>query len=363
MTNQIHKIKLPYLDLIRAVSCIAIVLFHYSYNFFEYGIPGRGPGFLRFANGDFGGVFVAVFFMISGASIWYNHSRAMNFKELLTFWKKRWLSLFPAFYIAWIIMYVINSRKLGIWNWGGPRKNYLFTLFGMDGYFSHLGQNYYCLGEWFLGAIVWLYLLYPLLAWAFRNFRIPSTLILTFFYVFNLYRNAFSSSPDVNIFIVLIKYYNSHIRISDNMCLWTCIMNFWLGMLFITYREKLINKYTSAAGFALSALLLITELPIPKIIACTIVAFSIMLILAYDERYFCDNRIIKLISKYSYGIFLVHHVLIYAIMENFKTVHFNFISSMLLFIAVFTIITIVGAGLIKFTDMLIKFISKRIIKD
>ena len=357
MTSMTRKTKLSYLDVIRAISCIAIVLFHYSYTFFEYGIPGNGPNFLRFAGGDWGGVFVAVFFMISGASIWYNHDEAMSFKDILTFWKKRWFSLFPAFYIAWIIMYVINSRKLGIWNWGGPRKNYLFTLFGMDGYFSHLGQNYYCLGEWFLGAIIWLYFLYPLLALAFRKFRIGSTLIITFIYVFNLYRNAFSSSPDTNIFIVLIKYYNSHITISDNMCLWTCIMNFWLGMLFITYREKLINRYTSIAALIITVFFANAETAVPKIIVCTLLAFCMMIMLAY-ESYILENntmimKFVKQISKYSYGIFLVHHVILYAVMEKFRYVRFNTLTSLLLFIPIFVLISAIGSILVTITNLVI----------
>ncbi len=364
--SKTHREKLPYLDLIRAISAVAIVLFHYSYVFFEYAIPGKGSNFLRFGSGDWGGVFVAVFFMISGAALWYNHSEPMGFKGILTFWKKRWLSLFPYFYVAWAIMYVINSRKNGIWNWGGPRKNYLYTLFGMDGYFSHLGQNYYCLGEWFLGAIVWIYLFYPLLSFLFRKFRWPSTAVLTFLYVFNLYRTLFSSFPDTNIFIVLIKYYNSHITISDNMCLWTCFMNFWLGMLFITYRNKLIGAVPAGISLIVSLPFLILELPIPKIINCTTVAFCFLLILAFLSKYTAKNKIfskyIAVLSKYSYGIFLVHHVIIYAVMENFKTQTFNMFTAYLFFIPLLLLILAVGALLVRVIDLLMTLLKKPFVK-
>lgn len=357
-----HKEKLPYLDLIRAISAVAIVLFHYSYVFFEYAIPGRGTNFLRFGSGDWGGVFVAVFFMISGAALWYNHNELLNFKDILSFWKKRWFSLFPYFYLAWAIMYIINSRKYGIWNWGGPRRNYLYTFFGMDGYFSHHGQNYYCLGEWFLGAIIWIYLFYPLLCFLFRKCRWPATFVLTFCYVFNLYRILFSSAPDTNIFIVLIKYYNSHITISDNMCLWTCFMNFWLGMIFITYREKLISALTAAISLVVCLPFLIFELPIPKIINCTTVAFCFIIMLAFISKYTAKNRafskVISVFSKYSYGIFLVHHVIIYAVMENFKTQTFNTLTAYLFFLLLILLILGVGMALVKAVDLMISFIKR-----
>ncbi|XME02888.1 acyltransferase family protein [Lachnospiraceae bacterium C1.1] len=359
------KEKIKYLDLIRAISCVIIVFFHYSYTFYEYAIPGKGTDFLRFTNGDWGGIFVAIFFMISGAALWYNHTGPFGIKGIFNFYKKRALSIYPYFYTAWIIMYVINSRKLGIWDWGGPKSNYLFTLFGMDGYFSYLGQNYYCLGEWFLGAIIWLYLLYPLLAFAFRKFRWPSTAILTFLYVFNLYRNNFSSSPDSNIFIVFIKYYNSHTLISDNMCIWTCMMNFWLGMLFVTYRQKIIKLWIAVLSAVSIVFLTIVPVALPKIIVSTIMAFAFCLIFSYISNRFdfpsedsIPNTVIKFLSKYSYGIFLVHHVILYAVMEKFRYMTFNRLTAFLLFIPILALISVVGAALIQSVSALLQICSR-----
>ena len=106
-------------------------------------------------------------------------------KEVLDFFKKRWLSIFPMFYIAWTVMYIINSLRVGSWFWGGPRRNFLLSAIGMDGYFLHLGMNYYNLGEWFLGGIILLYLLYPLLLFLWNKAKIPSTVLITFIFLFN----------------------------------------------------------------------------------------------------------------------------------------------------------------------------------
>ncbi len=371
----------PSFDIIRAVSAVAIVFTHYSYSFYEYGIKYSGPDMLEFTNGDFGGVFVAVFFMLSGAALLYNYPHlsggedpsALNtLKKTLTFYKKRWLSIFPMFYIAWAIMYVINSKRVGGWFWGGPRKNFFLTFLGMDGYFLHLGMNYYCLGEWFLGGIIFMYLFYPFLLFLWNRARIPLTVIITFLFCFNLRRHYFSSAPDTNIFIVLIKYYNSHIVISDNMCIWTCLFDFFMGFILVTYAlpaVKKINKSRTGiiTGTALIILLLLPFLiiPLPIILkpeVCAVMAALIFILLTILTPVLTGNNgirsLFRLISRYSYGVFLVHHVMIYGIMWLVKDFIFYRLSSFVFFIPLFTVILIAGIILSKASDAAVDQISR-----
>ncbi len=359
----------PSFDVIRAVSALAIVLSHYSYTFYEYAIRESGPEFLGFKNGDMGGIFVDIFFMLSGAALLYNHESFNSFKEVLLFYKKRWLSIFPAFYIAWTIMYVINSLRVGSWFWGGPRKLFLLSFIGMDGYFLHLGMNYYNLGEWFLGAIILLYLLYPLLLFLWNKCKIPSTVLIVFIFLFNLRRHYFSSAPDTNIFIVLVKYYNSHIVISDNMCLWTCIMNFWAGFIlvssFLPFAKKLGRK--SSLILSLVLILFIAQfflfpLPFNKQESCTILAVLVYMLLTLLSGSLTIpapvEKTVRIISKYSYGIFLVHHVTLYGVMWLVKGFTFSWISSMIFFIPLFTLILLIGMLLIASSNALVNGISR-----
>ena len=356
-------------DIIRAISAIAIVLSHYSYTFYEYAIHESGPEFLGFKNGDAGGIFVDIFFMLSGAALLYNHRSLGSLKEVLDFFKKRWLSIFPMFYIAWTVMYIINSLRVGSWFWGGPRRNFLLSAIGMDGYFLHLGMNYYNLGEWFLGGIILLYLLYPLLLFLWNKAKIPSTVLITFIFLFNLRRHYFSSAPDSNIFIVFIKYYNSHIVISDNMCLWTCIMNFWTGFilvtLFLPFAKKLDLKGSLMAAVPTVLLILpffLIELPLNKQESCTILAVLFYMLITFLTPavilFSVPAKVLSLISKYSYGIFLVHHVLLYGIMALVRKFTFTWITSMIFFIPLFTFILLVGILLTKAGDALIYGIRK-----
>ena len=364
--------KKPYessFDVIRAISAFAIVLSHYSYTFYEYGIRESGPEFLGFKNGDMGGIFVDIFFMLSGAALLYNHKSFNSFKEVLLFYKKRWLSIFPAFYIAWIIMYVINSLRVGSWFWGGPRKLFLLSFIGMDGYFLHLGMNYYNLGEWFLGAIILLYLLYPLLLFLWNKCKIPSTAIIVFIFLFNLRRHYFSSAPDTNIFIVLIKYYNSHIVISDNMCLWTCIMNFWAGFILVSCFLPFIKKLEKKASLILSLVLVLLiapfflfHLPFNKQETCTILAVLVYMLLTLLSPFMISlvpvKRVLSIISKYSYGIFLVHHVTLYGVMWIVKGFIFSWLTSIIFFIPVFTLILLLGALLTASSNAVVSGISR-----
>ena len=74
-------------DLIRAISCIGIVLFHFSV---EYGRPRF---FSDFGNGiTYGDIYVTVFFFISGALLFYNYREVT---DLRAFYKKS-NSYFPS---------------------------------------------------------------------------------------------------------------------------------------------------------------------------------------------------------------------------------------------------------------------------
>ncbi len=360
----------PSFNIIRAVSAFMIVFIHYSYCFAEYGIKNEGPGFLRFKNSDIGGVFVTMFFMLSGAALLYNHPDFPNGKSVLRFYKKRWLTIFPMFYIAWGIMYVINSLRFGGWFWGGPRKNFLLTFIGMDGYFLHLGMNYYCLGEWFLGAIIILYLLYPLLVFIWNKAKIPGTLLVAIIFLFNLRRHYFSSAPDTNIFIVLIKFYNSHITISDNMCVWTCLADFWCGFLLVTYLLPAIKKLKETKKDLIALLIntvvlslfFLIEMPMTKQEVSLVMAFlyylEFTLLTPYITPVTALNSLMNLISKYSYGIFLVHHVMIYAIMTLLKDHIFTRATSLIMFIPLYAVIIMTGILLTKLTDLIMKPLTR-----
>lgn len=314
-------------EFIRAVCTIGIVLFHFSYIFIEYHIGGSPLQFQKYRNGDWGGLFVAMFFMLSGAVLMLNYGEKLSLGK---FYFKRWLSLFPMFYVAWLVMYLINSRTYGTYFWGGPKWKFLYTLLGVDGYFwSMENTNYYCLGEWFLGAIILLYVLYPLMRFLFLKWRWITTVIITTAYVCNLYLDWF--------------------QISDGKNLLTCILDFWIGMLLVTYRDKLKNKYVAAIAFVCSGFFMFAPIPIKEVMCSTIVGTGWFIVLLFCAGFVMKYRVlskpVNVISKYSYGVFLVHHVILYSFMKRYQYGAMNFQRSVILFILMFLLILVVGGVL------------------
>lgn len=149
------KEKVVAIDFIRAVCALGIIIFHISC----YSSEDAPKVLYQHANGSFGVVFVAVFFTVSGGVLYHNYQEVTDLRQ---FYFKRWKSIFPMFYVTWGYFYLKNVLIFGDLFYHGRPLTMLLTVFGMDGYFSYRGLNYYLVGEWFLGAIVWLYVLYPL---------------------------------------------------------------------------------------------------------------------------------------------------------------------------------------------------------
>ncbi|MBO6111433.1 MAG: acyltransferase family protein, partial [Lachnospiraceae bacterium] len=268
-------------DLIRAISTLAIVLFHYSYAFTQYGVLGSHIDFMMHANGTWGALFVSLFFMLSGASLYYNWGdRLRGFTGkggVLDFYKKRFLSIYPMFYIGWsacYLMYVISFDFL--WNWGGPYKNLLLTLFGVDGYFLYRGLNYYTIGEWCLGAIIMLYVLYPLLQWGANKLPAVFTAVIVLLFALNTGRRL----------IPALAAYNARIIISDNINIITCLLSFWIGILLTKAGRKLINRTSACISLVLGILIMIMPLPVSTLILSPALAVCFYIVLSFVSIFF-----------------------------------------------------------------------------
>lgn len=293
------------MDFIRAVCTIGIVVFHFSCVTASDFKP-----FYRFANGGWGEVFVTMFFMLSGAALYYNYnSRQISLKE---FYYKRWKTIFPAFYLTWFIFFiykVITSKKLF---WSGQPWKLILTMLGMDGYFSHrISGTYYLVGEWFLGAIILLYLLYPFLEKAIKKAPLFTFAVITLAYVVQLYTNIFV--------------------ISSFCDLSSCLVSFVSGMLFIHYTKRFPNlmksKFLTLAALAIGLALGIFEFPFSGNVIIrsfyrymeSISLFIVFLVVG-NKIMLCKPlaSVVSCICAISYPIFLVHHLLIYKIVERYN---------------------------------------------
>ncbi|MBQ9607137.1 MAG: acyltransferase [Lachnospiraceae bacterium] len=350
-------------DLIRAVSTVWIVLFHYSYSFVQYAVGGEHIYVMMHANGTWGALFVSLFFMLSGASLYYNWGgRLSSFKGtggVLEFYKKRWLAIFPMFYIAWFvcyIMYVISFNWL--WGWGGPYYKLLLTFFGVDGYFMYRGMDYYTVGEWFLGAIIMLYVLYPLLQWCMKKIPVIATIVITVLFGLNVARRL----------IPAFAVYNAWIQISDNINIITCLMSFWTGMLLIKADRKLADKVFVIPAVIIGLLIMLLPLPVSTLILTPILAVCFYIVLmsisvSLDKHRRKWNlkiydKTVGFFSKYSFAIFLVHHVTVQKMMSIFTGREFTYPLSILYFLLCLAVISCLAVLLTKITDFVVKSIRQ-----
>ena len=295
------KERIESLDFIRGVSALLIVLYHTLYIFQSNPILNCFPVKAIINNGDWSVTVVSVFFMLSGASLYYNYPEIKK-GGLKTFYFKRWKSVFPAFLLVWACNYVLSVVGQKNFFYAAEPKYLLLSFIGMDGYLHHLHNNYYYAGEWFLGAIIVLYVLYPIVVKLFQKpvLRYITTVVLTIAFFWLMAFNPF----------LMNKAWNPI----------TCLFTFWFGMLWMEYRKFFQRNWWVEALCVIPVLVLLFAPHGIDYTTCMVLAS----LFAYPFMDFIAKYIfmvpvfkwfILLSSGLSYEIFLVHHALMYKYMD------------------------------------------------
>lgn len=314
------KQRLFEFDLIRALACIVIVIYHFSASIqtINTGDWARFDYFTDFVNGNLGEItVVSLFFMISGACLYLSND-AFDAKTLLTFYKKRWLAIFPAFYLVWGFIYLQNVLLLKSFFFLGKKK-LLLSLLGMDGYTAYLGPNYYSVGEWFLGALIILYLLFPLLVLGINKSQILTAL------------------PIIAGFILFLV--TDFVKMSDLRNPFTCLIAFYMGMVFAKNLELFKKKWLLLISLPASLILLFVPLSINHIICMILLAFMLMITFFHLGTLLKEIAPIKsafsFLSSITYEIFLLHHVLVNYVLQYFSLTKLTLGAELLLLAAIF----------------------------
>lgn len=316
--------RLFYLDFVRALAAIAIVITHYN-AIFLYMNPVIENCYVIDANvfniyiGSFG---VSLFLIISGAALMYVYENACDLK---TFYKKRFKSIYPMFWIAYIIAFLYMYVWRGGWSASTvPRSHLLLTLIGFDGYLADMVPTYYLLGEWFLGFIILFYIVFPLLRVLINKHPV------------------FLAVAVAGIYIYLQIHYNFKIYSSKN--LFVRLPELLFGMYFIKYNKKVKLPVCLAALVVLVANSIIKP-GYSQDIQTTYIGIASFLILVYISYYVKSEKIQAIcawISKYSYAIFLVHHIVIYCVMGTFNLYAMTHLQSYLIFFGLCFVIAIMS---------------------
>ncbi|MDD6320126.1 MAG: acyltransferase [Oscillospiraceae bacterium] len=288
------KSRLFYLDLIRAVALCCILIVHFNATvtgYFTY--PSKLFGStLPFGIylGDFGS---SLFFMVSGAALAYTSKDPL---DVPTFYRKRAKAVYPMFWLAWCIVFSVRFVTKPGYYAGAKTSSLLLTAVGLDNFAVAAGwvaQDFACVGEWFLGTILFLYLLFPLL------------------------KAGLKKSPLLTWCAVLAVSLPVHLMGWDARLVAIHLPEFLLGMAYISWSRR--TKCSVLVGLAIF-------LAVPPIasfdskITCAVfsaVTFILFAALGNRVHFAPLQNVCALLSKYSYAVFLIHHVIIQRLAENF----------------------------------------------
>jgi len=289
------KEKLQSIIFIRACCCIGIIIFHYSCS-----SNGKVKILYTTANASFGFMFVTSFFIISGVVLYYNYPKILSFKS---YYYKRWKSILVPYYICFTYFFLKNIFKFHKFFYKDDWAKIFLTLIGLDGYLSYKIKSYYLVGEWFLGALIILYIIYPFLLCLMKNNIIINNIIISFFY-YLMYKR---------------KYFAIHV--TRNII--TCAFSFYFGMEIIRYKKfYLRNKIPSIISVFLLIFLYSIKIKINfYILIHQIQGFSLFLVL-YQIGYYVMktklNIIFFKIANISFSIYLLHRQIIFAVLSCYN---------------------------------------------
>lgn len=141
------------MDFVRAISVFAIIVFHL---FIDSGYSSH-MNWLFTKLGHYG---VSFFIIASGGAIYGSIKKGF---DLTSFYKKRAASILPAFWVSYIFWLVFILLKHGYVSLGSDWKLLALTATGLDGWLYNRYPNYALVGEWFIGFILVMYLIFPAL--------------------------------------------------------------------------------------------------------------------------------------------------------------------------------------------------------
>lgn len=321
------------IDLIRAVCCIGIIIYHFACH-----TNSNLSILTNTVNSDVGSIIVTAFFIVSGFVLYQNHKEVSSLKE---YYIKRARSIFPSFYLCWFIFYVVNVIKVRTPFYAGNPLKLLLTLIGQDGYFSQRIVTYYTVGEWFLGALIFVYLLYPLLLKLFnKNDKLTVSILL--------------------VLTLCIHYFNVPVISPGFPGIIESCLKFSIGMLFNKYLDLLNDKKILVVSIIYFIVYSLVKINVLNVLLDLIYGICLFVFL-FNLGYLINNKIVNNISGLSYQIYLLQHMIIVNILDLYNPSN-TLISILLMIICI--ILTIIFAYIIKkLVKIIMNKIDDKIVKD
>lgn len=333
--------RLFYLDFVRAFATLVIVLTHFNN---PYLIDGR----YLLTNQPFGvyvgALGVSLFLIISGAALTYTYGQHDRL-GLGRFYIKRFKGIYPMFWIAWVVavMYYFLDRR-GYPPINAPKANLIFTVLGMDGYLANFHvSTAYILGEWFLGFIVLFYIVFPLLLLGVKKYPWVTALV-----ILGLYAGMVVASE---------KYPGT---LPWDLLLPSRLPELVLGMYLGRYVRRMPTWVVIPAVLVLAVGVVMPPV-LPMLVRVTVMgtAFYVLLVAFAPVLAIGPLRVATaLVARYSYPIFLVHHVVIMQMYAKIDTMPFEPIQLWAMFIVACVLTFALAVALDRLTAVVLAHIAQ-----
>lgn len=297
------KSRLSYLDFIRAIATSLIILTHYNAVYLYLPtVNTQGIIFTAYINklyiGDWG---VSLFLILSGASLMHVYRKKF---DIWNFYKKRFWAIFPLYWFTYLLVMSSEFVQYQTINPNNaPGYKLLLSFIGFDTYLSGITSTWASVGEWFLGLIILIYILFPILIWMIDKYEYLLWFISLVIYFVIIRFYPFKLYPSMNIFIRLPEFifgmaYIKHSWGRSRKIVWCVIILLALDMMHSNWAGSG-NKDFRTSYLGICAFILLAKIS-DRCMRINIVA-----------------AICNQISKYSFIIFLVHHRIIWKITGRF----------------------------------------------
>jgi peptidoglycan/LPS O-acetylase OafA/YrhL len=154
------KKRLLFIDSLKIIGVGCVLLWHLFFNTYNlvWFLPLYGMIHL-------GGIGVILFLIASGAALTYNQYNFDGIKNILIFYYKRLVRVYPAMWLSTLFIFLVLPSFF-------KNINYIKLLEELTGFYYYFNKDIPTINSpsWFIGLIVILYILYPLLYYIIRKY-------------------------------------------------------------------------------------------------------------------------------------------------------------------------------------------------
>ena len=338
-----------FLDVLRFLAFFLVFFYHFLVRIAENGLASSEAvqKIYEHPNYHVATLAVSLFFILSGAGLMLSAEKTWDIKN---YFKKRIVRILIPFYLVyagiWFLMYIWKSGE--IFEPGIPKWHFLFTLLGMDGYIQEFGISTFSLGigEWFLGCLVLIYLLFPLL----RKCMMKNSI-------------CFMGAATICYFIAVIC---GNENIPVHMQFMVKLYEFVLGMYWVIQRKH-IGKKVQVFSVILFFMFVLNpfELPVENGIKITVLA--VLLVLSVSnmedvlEKHNWLKKGLRSFCRYSFEMYLIHHWTIILITQFAAKWINNSVMLVVLFVLEMTIVCL-GGRVVMYIAHVIGFCYNKLLK-